>query len=186
MKRSTPPRTSESPPNDARTCPRRATMRSASQTPQHSISRPARTPVHRSRQMGAATLLITLLFLFGPPAFAGVETHAKEGRRTLTGPKEAQIAMNGFPIKDQSPTPSGHTLSEHGRHLHARPTLRVLVGLMGCPGCDSGLEYFDGLYLGIDGRYINDHIHQRRARTRQTRNAHRRPRHNQKGSNAHD
>jgi hypothetical protein len=41
--------------------------------------------------------------LCGPPAFAGVETLVHQGRRTQTGPKEAQIAVNGFPIDRQAP-----------------------------------------------------------------------------------
>lgn len=176
------------PGDDSRDYPRRATMRPSSQNPQHSISCAAKTDFHRGRRAGAATLLITLLILCGPPAFAGVETHADQGRRTQTGPKEVQIAVNGFPIGDRSPspTPSGYTFSERGRLLHARPTQSVLVGLIGCPGCDWGLEYIDGLYLGIGGRRIIERNHPHRARTPHIRNADHRLHHNYKGTNDHD
>lgn len=181
------PEVSESPRNGPRVDPRWATMRSGSQKSQRSISKPPRTKIHRRRRTAPATVVIMILILCAPPVFAGVETIADQGRRAQTGPKEAQIAVNGFPIDHPAltPTPSGYSLSEQGRLLRARPTQSVLVGLTGCPGCDWGLEFIGGLYLEFD-RGIVGHNHRRGAGHRRPLTVDRRSRRSIKGFNHHD
>ena len=74
-----------------------------------------------------------------------------QGRFTRTGPKQVQSEFNGRPIDGAAEErPSGRTLSPRGRRLHAQPTQRVSVGIIGCPGCTEALEAVGGVV--VDGR----------------------------------
>lgn len=134
--------------------PRGTQMRPHSQKSQQSISQPGKTPVRASRRLLAATLLSAVAILSAPTALAGVETIEDQGRRTQTGPKGLQVAVDGMPLIEErtSPTVSGYSVAEEGRLLRARPTQPVSVGLLGCPGCTWVLEAIGGVFVDADGR----------------------------------
>ena len=134
--------------------PRGTEMRPNSQESQQSISPASRTSVCIGRHMLAATLITVAVVLNAPIAFAGVETIEDQGRRTQTGPKGLQVAVDGIPLVEEqtSPTPSGRSVQENGRLLRARPTQPVSVGLLGCPGCTWVLEAIGGVFVDVDGR----------------------------------
>lgn len=74
-----------------------------------------------------------------------------QGRFTRTGPKQPQSEFNGRPLEGAPvERPSGRTLTARGRRLHAQPTQRVSVGIIGCPGCTEALEAAGGIV--VDGR----------------------------------
>ena len=83
------------------------------------------------------------------PSMAAADVSIEsQGRFTRTGPKQPQSEFNGRqidgPVQER---PSGRTLSTRGRHLHAQPTLRVSVGIIGCPGCTEALEAIGGVVV---------------------------------------
>ena len=74
-----------------------------------------------------------------------------QGRFTRTGPKQPHAEFNGRPIDGAAVGhPSGRKLAARGRRLHAQPTLRISVGIIGCPGCTEALEAVGGIV--VDGR----------------------------------
>ena len=93
-----------------------------------------------------ATLCGAALALGLAPAPAQADVSREEaGRATRTGPKQPQREYNGVLIDptaaEQRLTPraSGRRLSTAGRGVRSEPTLRVSVGVVGCPGCSEAL-----------------------------------------------
>jgi len=104
---------------------------------------------------GAAGSALLLLLLAAPPAAS--ETGLTEaGRSSRTGPKLTQSQLDEIPLDAPLHTPrpaadreSGRTL-RGGRHLQARPTEAVSVGIVGCPGCTILLEALGGVFIERD------------------------------------
>ncbi len=138
-------------------------MRPNSQKSQNPIRSASNQSICRSSNRLAATLLTVVALLAAPTAFAGSETVEDEGRRTQTGPKGWQAAVDGMPLDEEptSPAESGYVATKTGRRIHARPTQPVSVGLLGCPGCTWVLGAVGGVFVDVDGRrksgeYAND------------------------------
>lgn len=107
-----------------------------------------------SQAQVAATALTIALLLGVAPAVADVSIQS-EGRQTRTGPKQPQSEFNGVLLLDVSPDaldrPSGRRLTATGRSLRSQPTLRVSVGIIGCPGCTEALRSLGGILVDERG-----------------------------------
>ena len=132
--------------------PRGIQMRPQSQTSQISISPLTKTSVCPNHRSLMATVILVSGLLFAPTALAGVENIEDQGRRTQTGPKGPQVAVDGMLLvePETSPTESGRLVNERGRMLRARPTQPVSVGLLGCPGCTWVLEAIGGVFVDVE------------------------------------
>lgn len=100
---------------------------------------------------GVAASLPLLLMLGAPPAAS--ETGLTEaGRSSRTGPKSTQSQLDGIPLdspRSVADRASGRTI-RGGRHLEARPTEAISVGIVGCPGCTILLEALGGVFIERD------------------------------------
>ena len=100
---------------------------------------------------GAAVSLPLLLALNAAPAAS--ETGLTEaGRSSRTGPKHTQSQLDEIPLdapRAAADRESGRTI-RGGRHLQARPTEAVSVGIVGCPGCTILLEALGGVFIERD------------------------------------
>lgn len=98
------------------------------------------------------TIVVALALACLPLAATGDVERNEAGRSARTGPKGPQSRLDGLPVdllRPPSIRESGRRIAD-GRHLSARPTEDVSVGLVGCPGCAILLQSLGGLFVEIE------------------------------------
>ena len=101
-------------------------------------------------------LLLTLLALgvlaLGATPAASETERTDAGRSARTGPKSTQSRLDEIALdipRSAADRETGRTIRS-GRHLQARPTEEVSVGIVGCPGCTILLEALGGVFIERD------------------------------------
>jgi hypothetical protein len=90
--------------------------------------------------------------MLGVPPAASETGLTEAGRSSRTGPKGTQSGLDDIPLdapRSAADRESGRTI-RRGRHLAARPTETVSVGIVGCPGCTILLEALGGVFIERD------------------------------------